>query len=543
MTTLHINQFGGMTPAIDRRSMKKHAAVRAVNTVAVNGAIHPLREPKLVRDAGATVTGIELIRPFDGECYGLKTWTECTKSVMATSPGCSGCDMLMIHRDKRLYWVDPDNQNITYPAWIVGPSNPPVVAITNAGTGTPDERAYTYTYVDRFGVESSPAPASNFVTLADNGAVRLTGMGPAPANAETMRIYRSTFGFIDGREMPAELEATFQLVDEVPPAATFVDDKRLCDLCFGTLMTDEKCTPPETCCVVNTESGYLAGFDGNNFYVSARHDASDWPSRNRFALPDRITAMVANGDTIYLVTQGNPYAARISYNEEADIVDLMPYDEPYPCISAASLVRCPHGAMYASTRGLVLLTPQRPAHLISKDRIPEDEWPHFAPNLGAWYKGAYYGFRAPNAGGFVFEINEPTEQFIGMGDIFHHTVNAETVHVGYDDRLYFSQGSEVFSWGEGDGWLDYYWRSRVILAHGNTAFSVFRVKCDYGPDVNIRVWADGCLVVDCEVDTKRAMRFARYGRAQEYEVELTGRSPVYDVKLATSKTELMEGGL
>ena len=83
MPSLHLDHFGGMTPAIDDRSMRKFAATRAVNILAVDGSLRPIRQPKLMREADATVTNIDLVKPHGGVCHGLKAWTEPTQPVTA----------------------------------------------------------------------------------------------------------------------------------------------------------------------------------------------------------------------------------------------------------------------------------------------------------------------------------------------------------------------------------------------------------------------------------------------------------------------------
>ena len=540
MPSVSIEHFGGMQPAVDNRSGQETDAALAVDVNLYDGVLRPLRSPKLCDTKAFDVKGMALIPHMHGENYGLMAWSDCTRWVpKAAIAALSGRTVPLVLRSGRLFWVDPSDHDNLVSVSVDAPTTAPIVTVLSPGVGTVEDRLYTFTYVNAWGVESPPAPVTAAYTVADDGSVLLSGLGGAPANATHMRIYRSVGKFEDGRQAPNTAEGSFQLVRQVPVAAIFTDNYTLLDAHFGTLMTDAECPPPLMDNVVGTEGGWLVGFKGNELFVSYRHMAHNWPTQNRLTLPDKIVNIVATGDVVYVVTEGNPYYVKLAYDKEVDIIEPVAFDEPYPCIAPDSLVSAPTGALYATGRGLVLLTPQRPAHLISKDRIPEDAWGDFAPNLAVWHRGSYYGFRSPESGGFIMDINEPSEGQIAIGEITRHTVNIDAAHAGHDGVLYVARGGGIYRWGKGDA-RPYTWKSRVISANAPTAMNTLRLLADYGPAVNVKVWADGKLVCDKTVTDMKPSRLGRFGRAREFTIQLQGVTPVYDVKLATSAKELRE---
>lgn len=568
MGALRLSVFGGVRPAVSARNSQAQQATVAHNARLRDTTLKAFQEPlaftahrhvgtgapcdlHLFQDSACCIdtpttfdSGVSVIRPPDPGSCGTFDW--------AVVFPC-GCDCSAAFR------YNPCT-NQKEPLVVPGPLKAPTAALVAPGGmkdvdacclgQSPDERSYTYTWVDRFGVESPPAPPSQSVMAWDDQSYSLSNFSAPPANAVCLRLYRATYTPVDGGRSPMDIVApSFQLVDEypVPLSLPIVDSRRLEDMVFGSLLTHMDCPPPCMDQVVLTESGYAVGFKGNTLYVSERHEMHNWPEKYRIELPDRIVAVAAFYDHVFLGTTGRPYKVPIQFaieqNEASAVIDPVPFTENFPCVGRWTMTPTSFGAMYASHRGMIALAPRGEAVIVTRERIDEDDWKSWRPNVGVWHDGKYYAAHASDASrGFILDIAEEAEGALDLGDLVTADIAADKLFSGTDGRLWLLKDGALTAWAEGRDPLRYRWRSKLLDTRTLTAFTVARVRGDFGPPVTLRVMVDGRLYSEIEVCDNKPFRLCSAGRGTEWQIEVEGTTPVHEIMLATSRTELLENG-
>lgn len=567
MQSVFQRQFAGIRPAIDDKNIDGRYALRAHNTRLRDTTLRPFRAPKAVGVEGDITGGaVTLLRLSDTQscCGPLQGWNECV-FPLTNFPAPNTChefDQLVLFysgcKEPQRYLLCSREYA---PLVVYGPKA--AVNLVRVATGTlqnhpyagPDARSYTYTWVDKFGVESTPAMPSVVVKSYDDETWRLSGFDVPPGNAVAVRIYRSTSPMETGEQIPIAANTSYQLVDEVslPLAGNAYDDNRkLLDLAYGTLETDENCDPPCMDQVMSTQSGYAVGFKGNDLYFSERYEPHNWPTRYRTTLPDRIVALATTGDFVFVGTTGVPYRIMTSpsvpanQNAQVDLtIDPLPYDEHYPCFGRFTMVSTNFGAMYSTERGLVALQPKGAAMLVSRSRVDEDWWYRdFAPNLAAWHDGKYFAVRAPSAKGFVFDIKDGAEGEVDIGDLVTVDLPATAIHSGRDGHLYYANATGVYQWNAGPDLMTYEYGSKVFRMPGLVGMSAAKVVADYGPPLRFEIYTvDGDSyrrVYDGQVGSTKPFRLPMFGRAIEYQFRLTGTTRVREVHIATSINDLVQ---
>jgi hypothetical protein len=379
----------------------------------------------------------------------------------------------------------------------------------------------------------------------------------APSNAACLRIYRTSASFnIDPKVTNIAFDTTFQLLAELPlPVAsnTFVDNLRLRDIEWGTLMTADHCPPPQCMGAVQyMETGYWVGFHGNELFISEKNEFYNWPEKYRVRLPDKITGLVVFGDMIFLGTSGTPYRIKVvplraHKTEEFDSdIQVMPYGENYPCLHPRVMTRTSWGAAYVSKDGIVGLQPAGVASLMTRHRIDPDEWVKYIPNQIAWHDGRLYGVRTitnrrpgDKTLAWLMDFVEKGEGgAVDHGDFVLMNIPADEVVAGNDGHMYYTDGPKLHRFAQGQPLRSYTWRSHRFVMDGIVRLGAVRIIGRYGPPVELRIYADGKLVHTCNVTGNHPHRLPQYCRSRVFEIELRGSTHVDEITLAPSIRDL-----
>lgn len=566
MPSLRQITFDGMKPAVDTLNARVQQAQLAKNMSLRTSTIRPIREPT-PRVANRHFGNADVVRDVyrlsdtDACCGGPVTFDKASSVLVAPDPGhCNGFEGVVVFPcngdDPYRYFKCEDE---IYPLVVPQPQRVLSVTLTSQGTKylnpqgvqAGDERSYTYTWVDRFGVESPPAAPSAPVYSFDDQEFTLAGFDAAPTNAVCLRVYRTTPSFEGSGADTPQFDTDFHLVSEVDLTdgsftGAFVDNFATEDMAFGSLLTDEDCPPPRMDQVVLTEAGHAVGFRKNQLFVSERHELHNWPEKFRVELPHRIVGIVAFYDWVFVGTSGPPYRVQVqptnSGNEADTLVEPLPYAEHFPCLSRQSLVATNFGAMYASRKGLVALAPAGSASIVTRDRIDEEDWhTDWVPNLGEWHDGKYYGIRAPSGQAFVLDVTDNAEGPLDIGDLVLIDMQAVAMHSGEDGRLYYvTPDGALMTWGDGPGPMTWCYHSREFRTNGLIAFNTAKVVGDYGSGVTLTVYCDGMEYDKLTFNDSRPCRLVRGGAGLRWSFKIEGSIPVSEVHLATSAQELTE---
>ena len=545
MPSIHITRFGGVRPAVSERALPSTYAQVAHNAKLQDGTLKPFAAPAKVKDT--EFEPCTIWTPPEIECCpDIMCWPGCVWPTTPPDPGCQGFSWAAIYAQG----ADPIRMNIctgeAAPLCVPAPLDPLSASVVNEGdvndyTG-PDERVYTYTWVDQFGVESAPAPAAYAGAVNDNGYVELSGFGAPPVHICEVRLYRTTSAMnVD------QGDVSFQLVETLSPQTVkTVDGARLKDLEYGTLLTEHRCCPPDGLqCVFDTELGYQVGFVGNQLMFSERHDPSNWPDVNRFTLPTKIRGLAVYGDIVYVGTAGAPYRAFLGVGQDpvfqtpALAVDIKPFGMLAPLTRSGNIVATPDGAFIASPKGLFALSGDRIAN-VSRSRIEDCDWPDFYPHRIEWANGRLFASKWPSKGGWIMDMRVGDNGAVDIGDLVTVDYAPKASSHGVSSRLLFSGADGVYEWGAGPEKLPYRWRSKCFVSAGLLAFNAAKVVADYGPPVGFKLVQDGRVVVDKLVESGEPFTLPICGRGLKFEIELTGTTRVHEVHVATSRPELTE---
>lgn len=563
MPSINQRVFGGIKPAIETSNQQPQQASIAHNVVLRDTSIRPIlgsSAATVIRHFGNTAKVKDVYRPADGECCstGALTFDRKTSVVPIVNGGaCSGASQLVMFPcdcdiTPYRYSLCDDAQ---YPLVMPQPVGAPTATLVGAGTMKdaavgehvePDTRVYLYTWVDQFAVESAPSMPSAAFMAYDDQTFRITISEPPPAHAVATRIYRSVSDWNLDEGRPISMDSSFQLVAEIEPTATtYLDNLRLKDIEFGTLLTFDTCPPPCMSQVSITEEGRGVGFYKNELYFSERGEIHNWPQKLRLTLPDRIVAISVFYDTVFVLTTGRPYRLNTSTvlaNDETDTaMDILPLPQRLPCVAKHSVVATSFGCMYASAEGMVALAQSGGAVIVGKERIDEYEWSAMAPNLGAWHRGRYYGVRAPKGGAFIMDIVEEAGGALDLGDLVTVDLPAVALHGADDNKLWWLDETGGVHTFETDGApLTYTWQSKDYVQAGAMAFAALKVVGDYGPPLTVTLFCDGRVVDTIELTSSVPVRIKRHRAGLVWSFRVVGATRVKEVHLATSIVELSE---
>lgn len=553
MPSIRVDRFGGLEQAVTDRHVKVTHATRAHNTELRDGSLRPFRAPRLLSEHDTPIKTVFETNETKDCCSKVLAFPTC---VSVTQPFDVLCrpgvrTIVWPEDDERPYWLDCETDERT-PLEVPTPTRATLAMQTVPGTmetddqARPDDRSYTYTFVNSEGLESAPATPSATAFSWDDETWEVLGDPVLPVGVVGVRIYRTTSA-LDGSDVAA---STWQLVEDIDAAdwtGVYVDDNCLRDMAMGALNTIELCPPPEGLCDVHElEGGYHVGFVGSTLRFSARHQPHNWPERYIYQLPHQIRGLATNNDIIYVGTSGHPYICRTGTVQDdltGDVIlrcDPVPYDQNYPMLGRRTITMTAWGAAYVGREGIVGLQPSLPARVVSRDRIDEDRWHRFLPNRIAWMNGRLYAGRAPEGEGFIMDVRGEPEGPRDFGDFVTIDFSPLSIHSAPSGRLYYSEGNNVYEWDSpySREYMEYIWRSRKFVTPGRLAMNAGKVVADYGPDVQVSLERDRLVVLNRPVGHRRPFRVKRSGRGIEFVIELRGTAVIHEAHFATSVSEL-----
>ena len=384
---INLQQFAGLVPkSSDRQLPANHASI-ANNTQLYSGELRGLRDPLLVKDLTAEVFTVRrAYRLEDGSTSiadVVGDWVAFDESEVNFVRGALKNDSF-----DRYYasggTLDP--QVDTRAAWAGGSGGldlgvpAPTVAPTVAATvsGSVDEtRAYVYTFVNEWGEESAPSPAS----VPDTGDITATWelsvmqvAYPVAGNhkaLDKMRIYRTITG---------TNSVNYRLVAELDPEAAAYSDNESVDVVSlnESLSSIAWDLPPAGLQgIVNMANGIMVGFIGRDLYFSEPYRPHTFPASYIISTENDIVGLGVYQSGIVVCTTSNPYVATGSH--PASII-LTKLDDVEPCQSFRSIVNGLIGVTYASQNGMVLIN-QQGAMNITAPLMTRNEWrAEFSPN-------------------------------------------------------------------------------------------------------------------------------------------------------------------
>ena len=549
--------FGGIVPRYSDHNLSNIGATIAHDVKLRNGRIEAWRELCKFADVSPTARSFHL----HGCC--LATWDEI---VHAAEVAPDWGRFYITGRRPYLEYVEESCEcaMTTHRAGVPTPMQPPVAAATEECSRIADARSYVYTYINKYFEESAPSPASNVVRVNDGSRVVVSGIALPPNDYDDVigaRIYRATTGVIraDGKEQKTQTE--FLYVGSVDfPTTTFVDTIKGVGL--GEALETHKVRPaPEGLRNIVAIEGVvrLAGTTGNQVHMTENFQLHNWPAKYDLTLDSQIVHMGALDQRLFVTTDTVPYVIDVSSCEDLKCSPVMDIQQPLPDIScghASSAIITPHGFVYSSRVGLILIDPKAQWYVLTARWFSEDDWAQVRPEtvrLGYWE-------------GFLFIVTDTVTFLLNInGDPYGDMKGAELVtlsdcpvdlHQTSTGAMMLMQDGAVWVWNSGDKLREYLWVSRELPGNHSAGYN------DGLPDRDMplgSMWSPVSAKVRTQETTftlhhplrndvfsrvvldERPFRLPRVGRHMWYKVQFSGVRPVEYAELGTAHMTVNQG--
>lgn len=411
----------------------------------------------------------------------------------------------------------------------------------------PEAQSFVYTYVSDLGQETAPSLPTVVTEIPGAHADIALELPTAPDGVNCVKIYRSSVPLsatTDGRrgmELPRYYLVGIYETSELPVIT--VPSSTVGDL-GNELCTEEVLPPPPMECVVMLESGHYAGFRNNRLYVSERFEPCNWPLKYRFQIDDRITAIVVNGNRLYVGTTGKPYVlgfGGISGDTDPDymgdsVFDLRAYGNRHmPVYCKDAVAETPNGPVFASIEGLFSVGEQG-VREITAGRICMPEWCKFIPKRLTYSGGFLYG--TGNEFSWRMQMMATDSGFI-FGDLVTIDLNPDAQVGGTDGRLWYSDETGVNIWeGDSDEYMVGRWRSPPLHTSSPVAWRFARIRSCFDEPVVFRLYNDKRMIFERVVNNEQPFTLPPCPKGYDYQVEIEACTVVESVEIATSKVSL-----
>lgn len=545
--SVFLTDFGGIVPRLSPHELDRTNASIAHNVVLRNGKLEAWREPCPFAEVAPSAASF-----YIWGCCAL-SWDEI---VDATEFAPDWNRMFISGRtaDAEVVTKSCDCTPAYTKLGVPTPPSPPSAYGTESCSRESDARSYVYTYVNDWGEEGAPSPASNILTVADGTTVTVSGIAfpPSGYGIRYANIYRSATGFrdVDGKQQKP-LTDYFYVGTVEFPATTFTDNALMASLSMA-LTTHKYRMPPEGLSNITRLEGVarLAGTVRNKVYLSENFQPHNWPVKYELTLESTIIHMKALDQKLYVTTDTNPYLIDVSNCDDTKctpVTDLGVHIPDISCGYASSAIITPHGLIYSSPLGVTLIDPSGKWHILTSKWFSERDWAQVQPDTARF--GYYEGFLfiITNAVSFILDINgDPYGDHQG-GELTTISDRPIDLHTSSTGKLFLLQNGVISVWDTGETYRTFEWVSRELS--GKTPNSDVRRTPHTGEGsfwspASVKIRSDD---VEFTLQTpgnkesyKRKItgelprRLPRVGRHMWFKVRLRGTSPVELVELGTA---------
>lgn len=444
---------------------------------------------------------------------------------------------------------------------VPAPLSAPVAQATEQCSREADARAYVYTYVNEWGEESAPSLPSNIVRVDDGSTVTVSGFASPPAGKGIVLIhlYRASTGFrvADGKVQKPLTDYLF--VTQLSTSATTFTDRIMGTGLGPALETQYDREPPAGLSGITSigDQVRLAGFTNNIVHFSEQFQPHNWPAKYDLTLDYYIVHMKALDQRLFVTTNSIPYIIDVSSCDDTKCTPVTSLETPLPdigCQYAHGAIMTPHGMMYASPLGLILLQPNATWNLITAKWFGEKEWRKLRPDTirMAYWKG--YLFFATDMATFLLNINSQPYGDMDGAELCTLSDRPMDMIITDTGELLFLQDGAIWVWDGGTKLRPYIWESREITATslaGQNALASQGAVRDYnwwptsiklGGAAHATITdSHGHSVFDRLIITERPHRVARRGRHLWYKLRLNGVEAVEHVAIGTAMSTVNGG--
>lgn len=552
-----LGSFGGIMPRLSEHKLAPTQATVAHDVNLRNGKLEAWHEPCAFGDAVSRAKSFHL----HGCC--LESWRDIVTAAeltpdwgrfYITGRECGGLEVAQIDACCNIEY---------FKAGVPAPTVPPVACAAEQCSREADVRSYVYTYVNQWGEESAPSPASNIVRVDDGSdvVVSIADTPPVVHGIVARNLYRASTGFrpADGKVQKPLTDYLFVLT--VPLAEHVVQDAVRGVYLGAALETQYDRMPPKGLMGVTSigDQVRLAGFRNNRVYFSEQFQPHNWPAKYDLTLDHSIVHMGCLDQRLFVTTDSIPYVIDVSSCDDTKCTPVTSLEAPLPdigCHYAHGACVSHHGMFYASPIGIVLLQPNGTWHIITSRWFGQVEWRKLKPDTirMAYWEG--YLFFATDMATFLLNINgKPYDDMEGAELV---TLSDAPIDLLPTDtgKLMFLQDDKVWVWDSAPELRPYVWRSRPLTsgqdASGNSSPESNNPARDamWWPSsvklgataAQFRLWdSHERVIYERPIVREKPRRLPRCGRHLWYKAELRGVEPVEFLELGTSTFTVNQG--
>ena len=537
-----LNKFGGILPIVlDPAALPDGKSQEAEDCRTDQGGLTSYQQDSY--DSTPTLTGaIETIfRYYDLNTGGLYffAWTSDVDAVTAPLPN---------DTYSRVYYTEGGVYKVTdstlfnlggtnYPMAYKYPSPPaPIHAcvITGTPSGSPptseETRAYVYTYVNGYGSEGPPSPASNLLDIYDGNTVSITGMDTGPTDPGGLYniLYKNIYRINQNSTGTAE----YQFVAQVAVGAATYSDTIL-DANLGEVLPSLEWDGPPTGIegLIALPNGVLAGFTGNTVCFSVPYYPHAWPVSWQQTTDRPIVGLGAYGSTVVVLTEGQPY---LTVGNDPSNMVMERMDIGFSCMSKRGIIHTGDLVAYPSPEGLVVIGPQV-REVVTRNILTRDQWiANYNPStiFAYYWEAKYIGFYTASGytGAFVYDFK--TGEFLDL-DVY--------AVAGYYDKtvgiLFLVIDGKIIAFCNSAGSSRPYNYLSKQYKYRKTAFTAGKIlAASYPVSLDI-IYPDVPKTISVTVNDSQPFRFPDL-LAETMQLRLTGTAGVYGVFLAGAIEEL-----
>ncbi len=465
---IHLKDFAGLVPKLSDRALPPNGATVANNCQLYSGEVRGLREPLAVADLSAEIFTVKrAYRLNDGSTSIADTvgdWVAFDDPDVNFVRGALKNDSF-----DRYYAAGGTQQPVvnTASGWAAGgtpfdlgvpaPSTAPTV-LPPASASVDETRAYVYTFVNIWGEESAPSPASDPQTGDITGTWQLSALQtayPIAGNYQVLdkiRVYRTVTGTasVDYRFV-AELD---------PPVASYNDSISVDQVSLNESLESLGWGLPPAGLqgIVNMANGIMVGFVGRDIYFSEPYRPHSFPPEYVLSVESDIVGIGVYQSGAVVCTTSNPYVATGIGPESVILARL---DDVEPCQNFRSIVNGIDGVMYASQNGWILVS-QSGAFNLTRSLATRNEWrdSYFPQTAQCATDGSrilsFYNLNQ----GWIFTPQEPLGYLVDLGGF----TDVQSVQTDpFTGETYLVSQDVVFLWNPTNTTpLAYTWTSKVF---------------------------------------------------------------------------------
>lgn len=547
MTGFTLTTFGGKAPKVYARLLPEDMAQTATNVRLDSGRLEPWKG-----NASASTTGVlsgtisgttkSLFKYSDALWIAHNDELDIIRSPIAEDPherlyitGMAGSAGY-----PRMTTAAIAGNGTYYRLGLPDPSNISSVTLspatsTKVNEEVPQSRSYLYTFISAYGEEgaSSVPQAVNVVDVYSDQTATIN-FPSAPSgnyNITKRRLYRT------------DSNGTYRFVKDLPISSSSTTDN-LAEASLGEeIPTSSFIAPPDDVSadhpdgpmlgLVSLPNGILAGFSGQTVCFSEAFQPHAFPEDYKLTVKSDIVALAPLQMGILVLTKEKP---AIIQGLDPAAMSMTEIDSTLSCVAKRSVVDMGQAVIYASPDGLVLAT-DGGLELITQSLFTRDQWQAFSPSsiVAFHWEGHYVGFY--NNGsvqkGFIFDPRGGKNSFVDLD--FYASAGFNDLA---NDELYLIVNGSLVKFASGSA-LSYTWKTKKFYIPRPINPGVAKVDCDsYSSTPTLKLYADGVLKHTQTVTDADLFRLPSGYKAKQFEVELTGSTPINEICIYESAEEV-----